>query len=275
MSAAAGTRRRLAGEVQALREAYNEHDVLTYASAISFQVLFALVPLALFALGLLGGLQLQEVWRDELAPDVRENVSGPAYDVIDDTVDHVLADRQGLWITFGGLFAAWQVSGAVRATMGAVNRIYGIGEQRSFLRRLAVSLALSIAVTAMLLAAFGTARVLPLIVREGAAGTLVTVGRWPVAAALLLGAVALLVRFAPDERRPWRWVSLGTGLAVTAWVAASLLFNWYLVSIAQYGTIFGALATAIVVMTYLYVATFAFLTGLLLDSRARDVSRRA
>jgi uncharacterized BrkB/YihY/UPF0761 family membrane protein len=37
--------------VEALARGYVENDILTYASAISFQVIFALIPLGLFALG--------------------------------------------------------------------------------------------------------------------------------------------------------------------------------------------------------------------------------
>jgi uncharacterized BrkB/YihY/UPF0761 family membrane protein len=36
--------------IDALLRAYRDNDLLTYASAISFQVLFALIPLLLFAL---------------------------------------------------------------------------------------------------------------------------------------------------------------------------------------------------------------------------------
>ena len=50
---------------------YADHDLLTFASAIAFQVLFALIPLALFGFGLLGGLGLQEQWTRQWGPEVR------------------------------------------------------------------------------------------------------------------------------------------------------------------------------------------------------------
>lgn len=48
---------------------------------------------------------------------------------------------------------------------------------------------------------------------------------------------------------------------MTSWVAASLVLGWYLTSVADYGSVFGALATFVVVLTYLYVASCAVLTG--------------
>lgn len=48
---------------------------------------------------------------------------------------------------------------------------------------------------------------------------------------------------------------------MTSWVAASLVLGWYLTSVADYGSVFGALATFVVVLTYLYVASCAVPTG--------------
>ncbi len=62
------------------------------------------------------------------------------------------------------------------------------------------------------------------------------------------------------------WVSFGSLLVVVAWLGTSLAFTAYLVHVADYGNIFGALATIIVVFEYLYIATVAFLTGAQLDA---------
>jgi uncharacterized BrkB/YihY/UPF0761 family membrane protein len=48
-----------------------------------------------------------------------------------------------------------------------------------------------------------------------------------------------------------------------------LVLGWYLTTVADYGSIFGALATAVIVLTYLYFASAAFLTGALLDALVR------
>src|SRR5215218_9637683 len=62
---------------------FKANDLLTYASAISFQVFFALVPLALLALGLLGAFGESDVWSRDVAPTIKESVSHPVYQVID------------------------------------------------------------------------------------------------------------------------------------------------------------------------------------------------
>src|SRR3954471_12565330 len=72
-------------------DGFKRNDLLTYASAISFQIVFALVPLALLALGLIGTFGLSSWWSTEAAHTVRDNVSPPVYHVLDDTVRKILA----------------------------------------------------------------------------------------------------------------------------------------------------------------------------------------
>jgi len=71
-----------------------EHDLLTYASAISFQVISSLVPFLLFAFGLLGFLHLEDVWREELAVGIKPAVSEPAFTLMDDVVEKALAGER-------------------------------------------------------------------------------------------------------------------------------------------------------------------------------------
>jgi membrane protein len=245
----------------ALVRAFSEHDLLTYASAISFQSFFALIPLALTALGLLGVFSLESVWNDQLARDLRPQVSGPVFEVIDSTVRKVLQSRQFFWATLGAALTVWEVSGAMRAVMTVLDRIYRVPRQRAWKQRYLVSTGLSALVIVLLLGAG-----LVFIAGNLIDGILTDILRWPVAAVLLLLALAAVVRWAPSERRPWRWVTFGTGLVVIAWLGMSAGFGVYLRTLADYASIFGNLATLIVTLEYLYLTAIVFLAGLALDA---------
>jgi membrane protein len=143
---------------KALVRGYGENDILTYAGAISFRVFFALIPLGLFALGVLGFLHLDEVWRQDIAPEIRANASPAAFTVIKGTVNEVLGQRQLFWITFGAAIAIWEISGAMRAIMRVFNAIYGVEDRRSFWRRILVSCALAAVVGVLVLVAAVAAR---------------------------------------------------------------------------------------------------------------------
>src|SRR3954447_2273988 len=105
-------------------DGYKQNRLLTYGSAIAFQVLVALIPLLLFGFGLLGALGLERVYQDDVVPNLRENVSPAMFKVLDSTVRNVLGGHQIFWITIGAVIAIWEMSGAVRAVMEVMDDIY-------------------------------------------------------------------------------------------------------------------------------------------------------
>ena len=69
-------------------------------------------------------------------------------------------------------------------------------------------------------------------------------------------------------------MSFGSGLCVIAWVGTSLVFGLYITQIADYGSIFGSLATVFVMLTYLYVSAASFLIAAEVDVIVREQWRR-
>jgi membrane protein len=244
---------------------WRDTDLLTYGSAIAFQVLFALIPLALFGLGLMGFLGLQDVYSDDVRPELEKSMSPAAYSVVDDTVRKVLESQQFFWITAGLVIAIWEMSGAVRAIMQIFDRIYRSERERAFRERYTTSILLAIGAGALLLAAVAVAQLVPRVVDAPLSWL-----RWPVAIALMTATVALLMRYAPADHQPVRLVGAGTAIVVAAWTVTSIGFGLYVTQVADYGSIFGNLATAIILFEYLYLAACAFLTGAVLESMRRD-----
>ena len=252
-------------------DAFVDNDLLTYASAISFQVLSSLVPFLLFGFGLLGFLHLDDVWSKELAPEIKAGVSGAAFAFIDEAIRRALTSKQGFWISMGFVIALWEISGAVRAVMGALNTVYDIETQRGWWRRMGVSTALALAVAACWLAAIAIVVGGPLAYGDVDGVVLVALflARWGMAGLLLLLAVGLLLHYAPEMRSPLRWVSFGSVLIMAGWLAMSLGFGFYLRAIADYNSIFGALATVVVLIGFLYASAVVFLGGVQVDALAR------
>lgn len=257
---------------RALLDGFKQNDLLTYASAISFQILTAIIPFLLFVLAIAGLLNLSDVWRDHVEPQIRADVSPAVFAVIANAVDKVFGSRRVLWATLGGGLALWQVSGAVRAVMGALARIYGARTERPFIRRYAISFALSIEVGGCFVLAALCLVLAPFVsVAHAGAGWSVVgfVVRWTLVVGLLGVVVGLLVRHAPATPQPLPWVSLGATIVIASWVAVSLFFYVYLTSIASYTSVFGSLAAVIVAMAYLYISATVFLFGAQLDAIIR------
>ncbi len=239
---------------------YERADLLTYGSAIAFQIIFALIPLALFALGLLGYLGLDGAYRDDLQPELRGAMSADVFRVVDSTIKRVLGAQSLFWITAGAVIAVWEMSGAMRAVMAVLDRIYGSARERGFRERYLVSTWLALGCGVLLLAAAATVQFAPVPTPVAWLGGLV----------FMVAAIGLLIRVAPVDGHGWQLVSVGTGVVVVAWVGTSVVFGLYVTQIADYGSIFGNLATVIIVFEYFYLAACAFLTGAVLDAILRE-----
>ncbi len=257
----------------ALVVGFKEHDLLTYSSAISFQILTAIIPFALFVTAVGGLVHASGVWRDHLEPQMRMSLPPDVFRVIQSGVNEAFSSRRVLWATVGGCLTVWQVSGAVRAVMGVLGRVYGASRERPFFRRYSISFVLSIEVIACFIAATLCLLFAPFFFSPAHAVLLLKVVaflvRWVLVVALLVLVVGLLVRHAPARAQTVPWVTLGAAIVIVVWIVASLIFYVYLVDVASYASLFGSLAAAIVAMAYLYVSTTVFLFGAQLDAIIR------
>jgi membrane protein len=263
--------RRLVPEVV---DAFRRNGLINFAAAISFLLVLALVPFVLFLLGLLGFLQLEEVWREDVAPEIRGSLSDAAFRLLDDTATRVLREKQGWWLTGGFALALWEISAATRVTMTALDRIYGFRRRRSLAELFPRSVVLGLAMGLAFVAGLVVVRFVPLATGDldGVAVVLSFLGRWLLAAAMLGAGAALVVHHGSATRQTLPWVTVGTFLVMAAWVGMSILFGIYVTYIANYGSVFGNLATFFVLLLYVYASSIAFLAGVQADACLRRSS---
>ncbi len=100
---------------------------------------------------------------------------------------------------------------------------------------------------------------------SGSTGTLRTVlqfARWPVLAVVVVLALSVLYRWAPDrDAARWRWVSPGALLVTAVWLVASIGFSIYTANFGSYNETYGALGAIVVLMLWLYITAYAVILG--------------
>lgn len=250
-----------------------EDRLLTYAAAIAFQSLIALIPLTLLGLGLLGAFGLADTWRNSIAPAIEPRVTQPVFHAIDYTVKRVLKHGSAGLIVYGALLATWYLAAAIRTIEEALNQIHEKKDSRKWVRRGLVSMGLAVSVGVCLVGAFLVVVVAPRAARHGVAHVFLGLGRWAAAVLLLTLAVALLVRYAPSEHPQPRWASAGSVLVVGGWIVASLVFR-VIISFLNYRSPAGSLTGLITLNGYLFTSSLIFLIGVELDELLREGARR-
>lgn len=252
-----------------LRAAYADHGLATHAAALAFRVLVALVPLTLLGIALLGALDLRDVWGDEVAPELESRLQLQVFTGFDYVVNDIF-DRQSLaLIALAAGLVLWHTARGVRTVSRALNTIHEVEDTRSWARLTLVTVSLSVAVGACLIAA-----TLVTIV-GGRLGWIAATLRWPVAIVLLGLAVALLVRYAPAEHPDPKWASAGSAVIVAGWILLSVGFGIWVRDVASYQSAIGSLFAFLVLTAYVLGLSAVFLIGVELDETLRTSAARS
>ena len=256
-------------------DAFHEHRLLTYATAMAMRAFIGFICLTFLGFALLGAFGDKSVWKKHIATSLEPKVTQPTFDALNAAVQKIYAHNSAGLIAFAAGYAIWQVSGSVRAVMDALNAIIECDDKRSTLRRFLLSIALAIAVIVLIGCAFFVVLVSGQLLGKsgGAVHWLISVLRWPVGAIFLGIAVGLIARYAPVEHRGKRWASVGATLIVVAWLIQSAIYAWFLKHFASYKSATGNLLLLMVVVTYFYVSSVVFLVGAQLDEFLREEAK--
>jgi len=259
---------RTRGAAELLHERFAQHELLTYASAIAFQVLKSLVPLTLLGFALLGAVGRKDVWTNHIAPALKSRLDPAVFHAIDVAVQRIFASNSAGLILFSSLLTVWFVSGGVRAITGAINRIYGAKDERPLWVRWPLSFGLAFCLVAGIVGAALLVEAVPK--QSGALEFLLDAVRWIGAVAALVAATGVLVRLAPARHRPKRWASAGAVLVIATWIVTSFAFRWYVSTFANFKTAVGQLTVFIVLMAYAYASSIVLLVGIEVDELLRE-----
>jgi len=250
---------------------FDRHSLLTYASAIALRMFIAAVACTLFALGILGVSHQERLWRQTIGPAIEPKVLPHVFDGIDQTVNRVFSSSTVGLLALASALAVWEVSGIIRAGIGALNEIYETDEPRPFWIRFALSWGLAVLVLVAMLGAIAIVWAGHI---SGSWSLPILILRWPAAALLVALAFEMIVRWAPAKHRRVRWASLGSVLVVVGWIGETLIFGAYVRSVANFRTPAGSLEVFIFLATYFYIAAIVLLVAMELDELVRaDMER--
>lgn len=244
-----------------------DDELPTYASALAFQLFFSLFPFLLFLIALIGVLDAQPIF-DWLHQQAALVLPPDALGLVDPVIAQLQTQQVGLF-SIGILLALWTSSAAVRSTMAAMNRAYGVEDGRPAWKLVPLSLLYTVAIAAALLMAAALMVLGPQAMNwlaewvglEQTVVLLWTWLRWPVAVLMLVLVVAAVYYLAPDVEQEFRFITPGSVLAVVVWIAASLGFGYYAQNFADYNATYGSIGAIIVFLLYLYISSAVLLLG--------------
>ncbi len=265
---------------------FRDDQMTDRAAALTYYGLLSLFPALISLVSLLG------IFGDPQATTLKitEIVSavGPkaATDTFQAPIDSITSNRGASGVLFfvGLSVAIFSASGYIGAFMRASNLIYGAEEDRPFWKLRPLQFLIALAMVVML-ALIAIALVLTgPVIREladplGLSDTAIAIwdiAKWPVLAVVFVLMVGTLYYISPNaDPGRFRWLTVGSTVALGIWILASAAFAFYVGNFGSYNKTYGALGGVIVLLVWLWISNVAILLGAVLNSemaRSRRIS---
>ncbi|MFE9248864.1 YihY/virulence factor BrkB family protein [Streptomyces sp. NPDC007088] len=253
-----------------------QRDQLTdRAAALTYYSILALFPALLVLISLLGIAGKSAT--QSVLDNIKKLAPGSARDVLTNAVTQLQgsAGLGSVLAVVGVLGALWSASGYVAAFIRTSNTVWDLPEGRPVWKVLPVRVGLTLALLVLacvsgLIVVFTGGLARQAGTSLGIGGTAVTVWsivKWPVLVLLVAAMLGLLYWAAPNAKgRGFRFVTLGSLLALLIWLAASAGFAVYVANFSSYNKTYGTLAGVIVFLVWLWITNLAVLLGLEFDA---------
>lgn len=242
------------------------------AGMLAFYSLLSLFPLILVLVAMLGlwagspqaVAQFLDLLRQFAPEAVVETIKGPLTSISQNT------DGAGIAISLGLVVSLWSASGYVGTFGWASNLVEGVRERRPYLGRLSQRMGIACLAVASMVAAFATIALSQSAARwlgkwSGSPNTFLQIWsylRWPIFLGLAFLLVVVLMGYAPfTPSRRLRHVMPGALVGIVLWGVASQGFSIYLDFFNYYNKTYGAIATFIVFLLWLWLFNLALLYG--------------
>jgi membrane protein len=258
-----------------LRE-FNKDQCTDLAAALTYYAVLSLFPAILALVSLVGIFGDPEKTTTALLDIVRGFAPAETVNTVSGVVkDLANAPAAGLTLVIGLATALWSASGYVGAFGRAMNRVYEVDEGRPFVKLRGTMLVVTllaiviIAILAGMLVLSGPVAeaVGGLIGLSGVFLAVWNIAKWPVMVALIIVIIAVLYYATPNVKQPkFKWMSVGSGIALFVFLLASLGFGFYVGNFGNYNKTYGALGGVIVMLLWLWILNLSLLFGAEFDA---------
>jgi len=256
-----------------LRPRIREHNLTLVAAGVAFYAFLALIP-TLVAFISLYGLVANPADVTRQVKDVASALPKEVQNFFVYQLTSIIhADRTGVSVTLIAAIALalWSASGGMAALVTGVHVALDREQPKSYVKKRGKALLLTIgAIVFLSVVIFVIAAVPPLLSNVGlaSAGRIVLgILRWPILAAVMVVGIGLLYRVSvKDGPRGWLGVvTPGSVVAMVGWLIVSALFAVYTANFSSYSKTYGALASIIVLLLWLWLSCLLVLLGAEVD----------
>lgn len=266
---------------------WNRDNLLDRASAVAFNLTFALFPFVIFLFTLLPYLPIENM-SSQLLGELKMVLPESLYTSVHFTISDTLQRQRGDLLSFGFISAMVLSTNGMMAFMGAFNISLRKRDRRSYLKQRGIAMGLTFLLIILILLGIFLIVTGELILAALLNFKVLTgydwlyysidIMRYVVTLVVFFFAIVAIYFFGPAQRYDFRHQALGAAIATVFITIASVLFAMYLQYFDTYNKLYGSIGTFIGVMFWFLAISLGILMGFELNvslARARKIARRA
>lgn len=248
-------RARLLSILKRMWQEVHDDDLFDAAAGVAFWLILS-VPAALLAV-----LSSVSLLGDDLTADLQASVNEfidrtftTESETIRSAVDGLFDQTRPAVLSLSVAIAVFTLSRGFAGLIRALDIAYDIEDGRRFIRLRATAIAMAIGT----LATIAITTWLWVSLRDAGVPGAVRAG---IALIILIAWAATLFHVGPHHHTPWRYDLAGAVLTAVGWLVVSLGFGLYVRVAGSENEIVGAAGTALLALTWLWIACLVFLVG--------------
>jgi membrane protein len=266
---------------RAIYEAFWKDNCLALAAQLAYYFFFALFPTLLFMVAVASYFPVATLV-DDLFRTMGGIMPPEALQLIANQLLKISEDGRGGLLTLGVLLAVSSSSAAMVAIIDTLNKAYDVEDGRPWWKVRLTAIALTIGVAIFILVSFALVLVGPTLATRLAEEMYLgpafewtwKILQWPVLFAMASFGIALIYYFAPDVEQEWIWLTPGAVFATTLWLAASLVFKYYVANWGNYTETYGLIGAVMILLLWFYISGLVLLIGAEMNAEIEHASPR-
>lgn len=249
-------------------------SITVKASSLAFNFLLAIFPGIIFLFTLIPHIPI-DGFQEELLQLLMQLLPNTAFIAFEETIVSIIKEQNTGLLSVGFILALIFSTNGIDSLMDAFNKSSLVTEDRSFLRKRLIALALTFAILFITIIAVSIIIVGEYIINylnnfDTISDTIYIYAlylfKWLITAGLFFTAISILYYYGPAKTKGWYIFSPGSIVATILIVLTCIAFAFYINSFGAYNKIYGSIGTLIVVMLWLYFNSIVLLIGFELNA---------
>ncbi|RDY24220.1 YihY/virulence factor BrkB family protein [Romboutsia maritimum] len=250
----------------------NYSEINSKAAEVSFYLLLSIFPFLIFTISSI--VYIPIIHLNRYINLLKNIMPESAYNMVASIINSAIENRSFSFLLLSFFLTVWTTSRAVRALIKGINRSYNLIEDRSYFKVLKIALIFTIILlllifSSMIFLVFGEK--IGYFIFNLIGLNKIFIGVWNICR-YTIGVITVIIIFmslymyTPNKKIKVKEAIPGAVVSTFGWILVSLIYSYYTNYYANYEVIYGSIGGIIVLMTWIYLSSWAILIGFEVNS---------